>query len=101
MATNKRKRSGASKWTELSGTLQACVPHLQGVLADEEGFIELRLKMRDDMTVLAVLKRYGPDGGPMVCFGSGYGVSGALMAIDGTVNAGDWRVDRPWADRKK
>jgi hypothetical protein len=77
------------------------VPQLTSVLRNEEDFISLLVKLCDDGTTLAILKRYGPDGGPMVCFGSGYGVAGCLVAIDATIAAGKWRVDKPWRPESK
>lgn len=96
-----KKNSKAEAWAELDAALLGCVPHLASFFADAEVFVELRVKVRDDGTVLAIAKGYGSDGSPVVCFGSGYGVAGALMAIDSTIQGGHWRVDKPWADRNK
>lgn len=90
------KNSIRERWLELDASVKNNVPQLYSVLTDEVDFIELRLKIRDDRTVLGILKRYGSDGAPMVCFGSGYGVTGALVGLEGTIAAGKWRLDKPW-----
>lgn len=88
-------------WVELGEQLRRMVPHLYSVLSDEENFVELRIKARPDGTTLAVLKKYDMDGGPLVCFGSGYGATGSLIAINSTINSGNWKVDKPWSPESK
>lgn len=61
-----------------------------------EDFGEIRLKARDDGTVLAIAKGYGSDGGPIVAFGTGYDVVSALKGLEGTIARGGWRPDKPW-----
>lgn len=97
MATTSKGKRPVDRWVQLADSVRAQVPHLGAWLDEEEEFAELRLKRRDDGTTLAIAKGYGPDGGPIVCFGSGYGVWGALMAIDATIQGGRWRVDKPWS----
>lgn len=96
MARSKRKNSAVKRWEELGEEVHRTVPHLYAVLGEEDEFIELRAKARLDGTTLVILKRYGSDGTPMVCFGSGYGVFGALVAVDSTIQSGNWKVDKPW-----
>lgn len=95
------KASGQSRWQALDKALGSGAPQLTSVLRDEAEFISLLVKACEDGTSLAILKRYGSDGGPMVCFGSGYGVAGCLIAIDATIAAGKWRVDKPWRPESK
>lgn len=85
---------------QLEGTLRLQFPHLLAVLLEEREFIELRVKARDDGTTLSIVKKYGPDGKPIVCFGVGYGVVGSLLGIDASINAGAWKNDRPWVRDK-
>lgn len=101
MARKPNKSSPVQRFAELGGVLERLVPHLYAVLEDEGSFLEIRLKLRDDATVLAVVKCSGADGGPLVCFGSGYGVAGALMAVDATIQGGYWKVDKPWPSSGK
>jgi hypothetical protein len=96
VASKNKKSSGQEAWARLDDTLSTTAPQLYSVLRDEEDFISLRLLLRDDRTVLAVLKKYGSDGGKLVCFGSGYGVSGALIAVNSTIAANAWKVDKPY-----
>lgn len=86
---------------EFSDSLRVTLPHLYGVLADEEDFRGLVLKPKDDGTTLAVLKRYASDGTPEVCFGVGYGVFGCLLAVDRVVQGGRWKPDKPWRPSEK
>lgn len=96
MAKKRRGGSSSERWIEFSEKIRAEVPHLSAWFEKEEDFVELRLKMRDDNTVLAIAKGFGPDGGPVVCFGSGYGVVGAMMAVDSAIQGGRWKYDKPW-----
>lgn len=96
MARNNSKKNGQRRWAVLDDALRDGVPHLSGVLNDEENFVSLLLKARDDGTCLAVLKKYSGDGTPLVCFGSAYSVSGCMVAIDATINGGNWKTDKPW-----
>lgn len=101
MATNRKKGHQADRWLGIDNALKAGVPQVRSALADEDDFRELRLKLRDDRTTLAILKAYGSDGGPVVCFGSGYGVVGALMALNASIAVGAWKTDKPWKPSKK
>lgn len=96
MATTKKKKTQGDRWLELESALRSVVPHLFSVLGDEEDFKEIRFKLRDDRTTLAVLKVYGSDGGPMVCFGSGYGIVGSLMSVNASIAGNAWKPDKPW-----
>jgi len=59
----------------------------------------LSVRQRGEMDFVAVLKRVGPDGDAEVCFSAGYDYIGCLLALEGTLAAGRWRVDRPYSDR--
>lgn len=96
---NKDKRH--NRWSELESWFQVKLPHLGGVLADEADFIELRVKMRNDGTTLGILKRYDGKGSPVVCFGTGYGVVLCLLALDASIQGGNWRLDKPWKPREE
>lgn len=101
MAKKSASGRSAERWAELGDEIHQRLPHLYAWLVDEDDFAELRLKARPDGTTLAIAKGYGTDGGPVVCFGSGYGAVGALMAIDATIQGGRWREDKPWSGNKK
>lgn len=92
----RKKASRVDQWTAFDAMLQAAVPHLHAVFSRESDFIEIRVKARDDGTCLTIVKAYSADGAPMVVFGSGYGVAAALMGVDGSIQGGRWRPDRPW-----
>lgn len=100
MVRNKKKDRQEVGWIALTDAISEHTPQLMSVLGDEEDFISLFVKYRDDGTYLGVLKRYGSDGGPLVCFGTGYGVPGALVALEATIAAGNWKVDKPWNPKK-
>ncbi len=95
------KKGHAQVWVDLDDLFKGLLPHLRAVLIDESDFVELRLKAKPDGTTLAILKKYDMSGGPVVCFGSGYGVFGSMLAINGTIAAGNWKVDKPWQPREK
>lgn len=100
MAKNRKKNSSQERWLSIDECMREYAPHLSAWWNDDEEFSELRLKARPDGTTLAIAKGYGGDGGPVVCFGVGYGVPAALLAIDGTINGGRWKVDEPWQPGK-
>lgn len=62
--------------------------------------VELRVKVRDDGTWIAIAKGFGDDGGPIVCFGSGYDALSAVQGVEGAIRANKWRPDKPWAPGK-
>lgn len=96
MSTKARKITPSQRYTALGASIEKYIPHLWGVLTAEDDFIELRLKAREDGSILAIVKRYSPDGGPVVLFGNGYGASGALLAADAAIQGDSWREDKPW-----
>lgn len=101
MSKMRGNSSQVTAWVEFNEEFTARVPHLAAWFGDTLAFVELRLMARDDGTTLAVAKGYDSDGGPVVCFGVGYGLVAAVMAIDATMNGGRWRVDTPWEAKKK
>jgi hypothetical protein len=82
------------RWSTIAEAHRAAMPQVVSVLDDEDDFIELRLKFRSDGTTLAILKKYGDDGGPLVCFGTGYGTPGALLSLEASLTGNNWRVDK-------
>lgn len=96
MPTSKKNRTQQERWVQLEAEMRANFPQGSKVWLATEDFIELRFKAREDGTVLGILKTYGPDGGPLVCFGVGYDVNLAFMALEATVAGGFWKIDKPW-----
>lgn len=101
MGTNTKGKGKAEEWAKLVDQIHAIVPHVSSWWQDEDSFRELRLKMRPDGTTLAIAKGWGPDGGEVVCFGAGYGVVGAIMSIDASIQGGKWKFDKPWHPNEK
>lgn len=99
--SNAGKNSSVSRLIDFDAELAVRVPQFHAFFSDEDSFIEFRAKARPDGTILVVAKQYGSDGGPMVSFGVGYGVTAALLAIESTIAGGHWRVDVPWEGGKK
>ncbi len=93
--------SPMERWQALDGELRRLTPHLTAVLSRENDFRELRIKSRDDGSTLVIVKAYGADGAPTVCFGVGYGSVAALVAVDATIQGGHWRPDKPWEPKSK
>ena len=96
MARKRKGKTPSDRWGELQDGHRDLIPHVSAWWDDTSSFREVRIKARDDGTHLAIAKGYGPDGGEVVCFGSGYGVEGALMALDSSLQGGNWKVDKPW-----
>jgi len=97
----KVRRNEPQHWLgQLSDEVKRLLPHVWRYLDNESEFLSLRLKYRADGTTIAVIKRIGDDGGPQVAFGSGYGVFGALIGLDYTLEAGNWKPDKPWSGSK-
>lgn len=86
----------AERFALLVESVGTALPHLIAWLDARDEFVELRLKMKPDGTILAIAKGFGVDGGPVVCFGLGYGALGSLLAINASIQGGNWRFDKPW-----
>lgn len=93
---NNGNGSLSKRWTREVERLQAAFPQVTAFWDSREDFRELRLKARDDGTILAIAKAYGPDGTPMVAFGTGYDIVSCLMGLEGTLASSRWRVDKPY-----
>ena len=94
-------KSAQERWIRFTKNWQEAVPHLAGVVLNEADFERMLVKVRPDGTVLALVKSYGPDGGLVVAFGSGYGVIPAFLALDASIQGGNWRKDAPWRPTKE
>ena len=101
MPRNSRRESASVVHGEMVTSFQRLAPHLQAWLDSYDDFSELRIKARDDGTVLGIAKGYDSNGGPVVCFGVGYDGVAALLALDRAINGGNWRVDKPWSPKGK
>lgn len=98
MPTSNSHNSRMQQWVELSEQLQSRLSHAFSFWSDAEGFAELRVKAREDGTILAIAKGFDAAGGPVVCFGSGFDVSSCLMALDASIQGNNWRIDKPWSE---
>lgn len=58
--------------------------------------VHLVIKQRGEYDWIAVGKRQVSSEGPQVAFGFGVGPIEALCHLDGQVNAGRWREDKPF-----
>jgi len=67
------------------------------VALGSEDFVDLRVKQRAYGDWLGIAKRYGPDGGLEVCFGTGHDFVSALLGLNGAMAANRWKPDKPWA----
>lgn len=100
MSTKKRKNLQSQSWIAISNTFLKEIPHIRAYLEGIEDFRELRIKVQHDGTMLGILKAWSSDGTPIVCFGSGYDTAACLVALNATVNGGNWRDDPPWKPGK-
>lgn len=89
-----KKNSKQTRWVELAEELQKRLPNLAAVYNDPGVFRGLSVNARDDGTLLAIVRGYGPDGGPVVCFGNGYDIAAALLAVDASLQGGHWKADK-------
>lgn len=96
MPEKSSKNPAEERWIQLVDSCKQTIPSLASWWGKEEEFNRLQVMARDDGTMLAIAKSFGSDGGPMVAFGSGYGVVGALVALDRTIQGGHWKIDEPW-----
>lgn len=96
MPRSKSSSSVVAEFTRIHEEFSGLFPHVSAIFGDAAEFNGLVLKVRDDGTVLAVLKAFGSDGAPIVCFGTGYGPVGALHGLDRSVQGGSWKKDKPW-----
>lgn len=88
------------RWTAVYTLFSRELGQLSSWWDNPNDFREIRIKARDDGTVLAIAKGYDADGTPIVCFGVGYDVLMSLVAINATITGGNWRVDTPWEEKK-
>ena len=101
MSKKRSNRGKLDSWNTLVSNLSDELPHLTAWWNDWDEFSEIRVKVRPDNSLLAIAKGYDAAGGPVVCFGGGNDVISAFMALDGSINANAWRVDKPWPNEKK
>lgn len=98
MAKEKRKDTKRLQWDRFHAQVREEIPSVVAFWDSIEEFREIRIKARDDGTVLAIAKGYSSDGGLVVSFATGYDVITALMALDGSIQSGSWRLDKPWSN---
>jgi hypothetical protein len=99
MSKKKSKDSLVDRWLAFNERLEQEIPHLSACWSDFDEFREIRIMVKPDATVLGMVKGYGSDGGLTICFGTGYGVVATLMALDSSIQGGNWKVDKPWDAR--
>lgn len=101
MSQSKSKAGLAERWAGRVSWFKLQFPHLWSWQENTDAFRGLNFVARDDGTVLGIAKGYGPDGGMVVAFGSGYDVVTAFEALDRTIQGGHWKVDKPWEEKKR
>lgn len=89
------KGFGDSKIAQIHATLSAELPQLYAFLTSGDDFQEMRIYLRPDGSHLGVLKGYGGDGTPVICFGSGLDAVTCFLGIEMTLTASRWRTDKP------
>lgn len=92
------KKFNESRVALLHAAIAETIPQAYSFLNDYGNFRELRVYLRSDGDFLAVAKGFAPDGTPTICFGSGSDALSCLLAVDGTIAAGNWRIDKPRED---
>lgn len=81
----------------LYDALVSAAPNLLhwGQIAHEDA-IEVRIKQRGPGDWMAIAKRFGPDGGPQVLFGTGYDFLSCVLGLNGAMAGDRWRADKPY-----
>lgn len=97
----KKKVGKQEQWIALDKNLSEALPNIMSTLGNEDDFDRLLIKNRPEGGYLAVLKCNGPDGGVLVCFGSGYGTSACLLGLEAAIQGNNFRPDRPWPNKGK
>lgn len=89
--------SPQTPYTRLDSTLRSVLVQIFSMV-DGQGhdLVGINVKKRGEQDWIVVIKAYGADGGPIVCFGNGFDISGGLLAAEGAVAAERWREDKPW-----
>jgi hypothetical protein len=90
------KKSASDRWVALTQAVKKEAPQFVAFVGDSDDFRSVYFKLKDDGTILGVLKGYTSDGTPSVCFGVGYDVFGAILGLEATIASGSWRPDKPW-----
>jgi len=92
-----KQSTGNDRWNLLDSALLSALPQLRALLNEsDESASRIVLKHRGHMDWLAMVTTVGPDGTPVIAFGNGFDALAALLALNATVTAGNWRPDRPW-----
>jgi len=98
---NGPKNPQVQRWIGLVESLHVSIPHVVSFWDAYDEFVSIRISLSGDGSILGVVKRFASDGGLEVCFGAGSDVCGALIALDRSIQGGNWRSDVPYEDRKK
>lgn len=97
MANSKTHDLSSTPHNQLYVALHRACPQLTNLMMrNPEDFVSLTLRQRGTNDVIAIMKRYAPDGGQEVLFGTGYDALGALLGLEGACAANRWRPDAPW-----
>jgi hypothetical protein len=95
------KRTGKSPYVALEGAVFTKLPQIHALaVRNAEDFVGLNIKVRGAGDLIAVAKRFGPDGGPQVIFATGFDIIGLLLNLEGSLAANRWKEDRPWSPAK-
>lgn len=94
MSTKSEKDTSTARWVASDQWFRDNFPQISAVVDRGSEFRFLRISTGKDGTTMAVLGVTNRGGTAVVCFGSGYGFMMSLMALEGTVAAGDWRLDK-------
>lgn len=97
MSREKQGHSG-NPYTDVLAAMQKAVPQLNSWLTGKnaEDFDRITIRQRAPGDWIVIVKAYGDDGGPIVCFGQGFDFVEAFRAANGAVARGGWRPDKPW-----
>lgn len=96
-----RKNTEVERFLAFDSIVKDALPQFHAFLTDEEDFRGFSVKPRDDGTFLAVAMGTSSDGLPVVCFGQGYGATGAIYGMERTLAANQWKTDKFAISRKK
>lgn len=91
---NKTEWKGHDADALLMAVARDRLTNLYAFVRDDEAFRGITITCKGERAYLAVLKRFGDDGTPEVCFASGINFWDLFLGMNAALSKGDWRTDK-------
>lgn len=93
-----KEYSAADSFSEVHRTWAIYLSNIYGwATTQEDEAVSVSIKCRGPADWIGIAKRVGPDGGPQVLFGVGFDFVACVVAVNGAMAAGRWKVDKPYS----